>query len=87
LAWVAAVVVLVVRLGRVEGAQGLDLGYYRCTPDAFGLEIGDGCRRVRVLPFVVVQDDRAILGAHVGALAIRCCRVVYGEEHAQQVAV
>ncbi len=53
----------------------------------FGVEVGDRLLGRGLLLGVVIEDDRAVLRADVGALPVLGGRIVDREEHIQEVAV
>ena len=83
---VVGVVFLMVILGGVELGQGLQGGDDGVSEHLGLVQFLDENRSFLLLPLVGVENRRAILRAHVAALAIECGGVVGGKEDRHQVA-
>src|SRR5205809_1247409 len=83
---IAAVIVAVVLLRRVEHLESDDGGDDRVIPHLLGLELTDHLLHDRLLLRRVVEHGRTVLGADVRSLAVQSRGVVDGEEDVQQVA-
>src|SRR2546421_1706134 len=82
---VAAEVVAMVLLRRVERPERLELGHNRIVPHLAGPKLGHDALRRRLLLGRMVENRRAVLRAHVAALTVQRRRVVNREEHVQQL--
>jgi hypothetical protein len=70
LAGVLLEIILVVVLARVELLQRHEFGHDRGVPDALGVKVGDRLLGGGLLLGAVVEDNRAVLRADVGALPV-----------------
>ena len=80
--------VLVVRLGRIEGLQGNDLGYDRILEDPGFIELCDVRLGNPLLLVGATENGGTVLSALVGTLPVQLCGVVsHREKDAKQLAV
>src|SRR5208337_3294826 len=84
---VIAVVILMVRLGRVEFGQGDELGNDRRAKDAAAGEVLVRLLGRLLLLVVVVENDRAVIGAEVVFLPVQGGRVVSHPEDVEELLV
>lgn len=82
---VAREVFLVIVLSRVERVNGRNFGHNRVIPELGSGDVGDFVLGDSFLLRRVIEDGRAVLCAHVIALAIERRRVMDGEEHVEQI--
>ncbi len=81
---VPSVIVQVVGLGGEKAGQRGHLGHEGIRPDAIGLETLHDRACHPLLLLILVEDDRPVLGPHIGPLAIPCGGIVHREEHLEE---
>ncbi len=86
LVWIAREVLLMIIFSRIEGLERRKLGDDGVGKKLFGGKLRDNFFRLSLLLGGGVEDCRAVLGAHIRALAVERGRVVDGEEDVQDVA-
>ncbi len=78
---------LVIIFGQVELVERGHLGHDGVVPNACCADLLDDLLGDLLLLLIVIEDGRAVLRAHVRALAVERGRVVDGKEDRQQVVV
>ena len=76
---VACEVVLVVILGSIEYVKGRNLCHNRILPDSGGFDFADHLFSHLLLLRRMIEDDRPILSADIGALTVERGRIVNRE--------
>src|ERR1700694_49759 len=84
---IAAVVLPVVLLGRIERGERHDLRDDRVIEYVLRLELAHDFLGHATLLVVMIEDRRAILCPHVATLRVEGSRIVESEEHPEQVAI
>ena len=82
---IARKIFLMIILGDVEILDRFHFCNDGAVPDSLGIQLADGLFGNGLLLWGVIENCRAVLCAHIRALAIQCGWVVNGEEDIQQV--
>ena len=86
LVWIAREVLLMIIFSRIEGLKRHNLGDDGVGKKQPGGKLRNDIFSLSLLLSGRIEDSRAVLGAHICALAVECGRVVDGEEDVQDVA-
>ena len=85
LVWIAREVLLMIIFSRIEGLERRKLCDDGVEEELFGGKLRDNFFRLSLLLSGGVENSRAVLGAHICALAVERGRVVDGEEDVQNI--
>src|SRR5690606_5515763 len=80
LVWIPPEIIPMVVLSGVKSFVGGDFRYDGVGPDARLVQLGDVLAGFRFLLVGMIKNDGAVLGAHIGSLAVQSGGVVDGEE-------
>ncbi len=83
--WIAREVLLVIIFSRIEGLERRKLGDDGVGKKLFGGKLRNDIFSLSLLLSGSIENSRAVLGAHICALAVEGGRVVDGEEDVQDI--